>query len=72
MSFHLDLLAQLQESLDKLTEDIPQYNLPDLQWFPIVENQLPNIYDTGTAIVQVDLIEMMHDVSADTKEQIYI
>ena len=67
-SFHINLPAQLQESLDKLTEDIPQYNLPDLQWFQTVENQLPNVYDAGTAVVQVDLIDMMHDVTTDTKE----
>ena len=67
-SFHIDLPAQLQDSLDKLTEDIPQYNLPDLQWYQMVENQLPNVYDTETAVVQVDLIDMMHDVTADTKE----
>ena len=69
--FYVDLPAHLQESLDKLTEDIPQYNFPDLQWFPTVENQLPNVYDTGTAVVQVDLIEMMHDVTTDTKEQMF-
>ena len=67
-SFHVDLPAQLQESLDKLTEDKAQYNLQDLQWFQTIENQMPNIYDSGTAVVQVDLIDMMHDITADTKE----
>ena len=67
-SFHVDLPAQLQESLDKLTKDIPQYNLPDLHWFPTMENQMPNIYDLGTAVVQVDVIDMMHDITADTRE----
>ena len=70
-SFHINLPAQLQDSLDKLTEDIPQYNLPDLQWYQTVENQLPNVYDMGTAVVQVDLIDMMHDVTTDTKEHMY-
>ena len=70
-SFHINLSTQLQESLDKLTEEIPQYNLPDLQWFQTVENQLPNVYDTGTAVVQVDLIDMMQDVTTDTKELMF-
>ena len=70
-SFHVDLPAQLQRSIDKLTEDIPQYNLPDLDWFQTIENHLPNVYDSGTAVVQVDLIDMMHDVTADTKECMY-
>ena len=61
-SFHVDLPAQLQDSLDKLTEDIPQYNLPDLQWFQTTENQMLNVYDLGMVVVQVDLIDMMHDV----------
>ena len=61
--FHINLPAQLQDSLDKLTEDIPQYNLPDLQ--------LPNVYDMGMAVVQVDLIDMMHHVTTDTKERMY-
>ena len=63
--------AQLQDSLDKLTEDIPQYNLQDLQWFQTIENQMLNIYDSGAAVVQVDLIDMMHDVMADTKERMF-
>ena len=71
VSFHINLPTQLQDSLDKLTEDIPQYNLPDLQWYQMVENQLLNVYDMGTAVVQVDLIDMMHDVTADTKECMY-
>ena len=69
--FHVNLPTQLQDSLDKLTEDIPQYNLPGLQWFQTIENQIPNIYDSGTAVVQVDLIDMMHDVTADTKKHMY-
>ena len=70
-SFHVDLPTQLQDSLDKLTEDIPQYNLPDLQWFQTIENEMPNVYDSGMAVVQVDLIDMMHDVTADTKKHMY-
>ena len=62
-SCHVDLPAQLQDSLDKLTEDIPQYNLPDLQWFQTIENEMPNVYDSGTAVVQVDLIDMIQDVT---------
>ena len=61
----------MQDSLDKLTEDIPQYKLLDLQWYQTAENQLPTVYDTGTAVVQVDLIDMMHDVTTDTKERMY-
>lgn len=68
-SFHVDLPTQLQDSLDKLTEDIPQCDLPDLQWFQTIENQMPNIYDSGMAVVQVDLIDMMHDVTTDTKKR---
>ena len=71
MSFHVDLPTQLQDSLDKLTEDIPQYNLPDLQRFQTIENEMPNVYDSGMAVVQVDLIDMMQDVTADTKEHMY-
>ena len=67
-SFHVDLPAQLQDSLDKLTEDIPQNNLPDLQWFQAIENQMLNVYDLDTAVVRVYLIDMMHDVTVDTKE----
>ena len=70
-SFHVDLPAQLQDSLDKLTEDIPQYNLPDLQWFQTIENEMPNVYDSGMAVVQVDLIDMMQDVTTDNKECMY-
>ena len=58
-SFHVDLPAQLQ------------YNLPDLQWFQTIENEMPNVYDSGMAVVQVDLIDMMHDVTADTKKHMY-
>ena len=32
---------------------------------------MPNVYDSGTAVVQVDLIDMMHDVTADTKKCMY-
>ena len=32
---------------------------------------MPNVYDSGTAVVQVNLIDMMHDVTADTKEHMY-
>ena len=69
--FHVNLPTHLQDSLDKLTEDIPQCNLPDLQWFQTIENEMSNVYDSGTAVVQVDLIDMMHDVTADTKKCMY-
>ena len=32
---------------------------------------MPNVYDSRPAVVQVDLIDMMHDVTADTKERMY-
>ena len=71
VSFHVDLPTQVQDSLDKLTEDIPQYNLPDLPWFQTIENEMPNVYNSGTAAVQVDRIDMMQDVTTDTKERMY-
>ena len=42
--FQVTLPQQLQENLNALTEDIPQYNLPDLQWYPIAQNRMPNVY----------------------------
>ena len=61
----------MQNSLNVLTEDIPQYNLPDLQWYQTAENKLPNVYDSGTAVVEVDLIHMLNDVTKETNEQMY-
>ena len=69
--FQVTLPQQLQENLNALTEDIPQYNLPDLQWYPIAENRMPNVYDTATAVVEVDLIDMLNDVTQEMKEQMY-
>ena len=32
---------------------------------------MPNVYNSDMAVVQVDLIDMMHDVTTDTKERMY-
>ena len=32
---------------------------------------MPKVYHSGMAVVQVDLIDMMQDVTADTKECMY-
>ena len=55
----------------KLSEDIPTYNLPTLNWFPIDQNEFENVYDTGTPVVEVSLINMLKDVSEDIEERIY-
>ena len=54
----------VEESLDKLTTEIPNYNLPDLNW-------LENVYQTGTAVVDVSLIELLEDITKETKDQMF-
>ena len=69
-TFDLDISQELAE-FTKLSEDIPTYNLPTLNWFPIDQNEFENVYDTGTPVVEVSLINMLKDVSEDIEERIY-
>ena len=45
--------------------------MPTLNWFPIDKNEFENVYDTGTPVVEVSLINMLEDVSEDIEERIY-
>ena len=48
--------------MESLTEDIPQYNLPDLNWYRPDMTEFDNVFDSGTAVVDVGLIQMMSDI----------
>ena len=41
-TFDLDISQELAE-FTKLSEDIPMYNLPTLNWFPIDQNEFENV-----------------------------
>ena len=69
--FQIDLPKELKEKADMLTKNIPQYNLPDLNWYEPKMAEFDNIFNSGTAVVDVSLINMLNDVTAEMKEQMY-
>ena len=38
-----------------LTEDIPQFNLPELQWYRVTDDDVPHVYSNASNVVDVEL-----------------
>ena len=55
-----------------LTEDIPQFNLPELQWYRVTQDEVPHVYNNVSNVVDVKLMKFLHDVSQDIDNYMYM
>ena len=54
-----------------LTEDIPQFNLPELKWYHINKDDVPHVYSNTSDVVDVELTEFLYDVAQGIDDYMY-
>ena len=55
-SYDIDVLNQFGRQIGMLTEDIPQFNLPELQWYRVTDDDVPHVYNNASNAVEVELL----------------
>ena len=70
-SHNIDISDQLGRQLGMLTEDIPQFNLPELQWYCVKEDEVPHVYSNTLNVVDVELTEFLYDVAQGIDDYMY-
>ena len=67
----IDISNQIGKRIGMLTEDIPQYNLPELKWYRVSEDDVPHVYNNASNIVHVELTEFLYDVAQGIDDYMY-
>ena len=70
-SHDIDISNQLGIQLGMLTEDIPQFNLPELKWYGINKDDVPHVYSNTSDVVDVELTEFLYDVAQGIDDYMY-
>ena len=70
-SFQVNIVNQLREGFNTLTEDIPRLNLPELQWYKPSEEELQRVYDSTAPVVDVELTRFLEDIKDSIDEWRY-
>ena len=67
----IDVLNQLGKQIGMLTEDIPQFNLPELQWYRVMDDDVPHVYNNASNVVNVELTKFLHDIAQGIDDYMY-
>ena len=67
----IDISNQIGNQIGMLTEDIPQFNLPELKWFRVSEDDVPHVYNNVSNVVDVELTEFLYDVVQGIDDYVY-
>ena len=70
-SHDIDVSNQLGRQIGMLTEDIPQLNLPELQWYHVIDDDVPHVYNNASNVVNVELTKFLSDVAQGIDEYMY-
>ena len=63
--------TNLVEKVGMLTEDIPQFNLPELQWYCVTDDDVPHVYNNASNVVDVELTKFLYDVAQGIDDYMY-
>ena len=61
-TFQSNIVDQLKQGINTLTEDIPRLNLPELQWYTPTEEELQRVYNNTAPVVDVKLTKFLGDI----------
>ena len=67
----IDISNQIGKQIGMLTEDIPQFNLPELKWYGVSEEDVPHVYNNASNVVDVELMEFLYDVAQGIDDYMY-
>ena len=70
-SHDIDVSNQLGRQIGMLTEDIPQFNLPELQWYCVTDDDVPHVYNNALKVVDVELTKFLYDVAQGIDDYMY-
>ena len=70
-SHDIDVSNQLGRQIGMLTEDIPQFNLPELQWYWVTDDDVPHVYNNASNVVDVELTKFLSDVAQGINDYMY-
>ena len=55
----IDISNQIGKQIGMLTEDIPKFNLPELKWYRVSENDVLHVYNNASNVVDVEFTEFL-------------
>ena len=70
-SHNIDVSNQLRRQIGMLTEDIPQFNLPELQWYLVTDDDVPHVYNNALNVVDVELTKFLYNVTEGIDDYMY-
>ena len=71
-SYHVEISTQITKQTGTLIEDVPRFNLPELQWYVNAKEDMPNIYDNSVPVIDVELTRFLEDVTEKIEEYRYM
>ena len=70
-SYDIDVSNQFGRQIGMLTEDIPQFNLPELQWYRVTNDDVPHVYNNASNAVDVELTKFLSNVAQGIDDYMY-
>ena len=70
-TFQSNIVDQLKQGINMLTEDIPKLNLPELQWYTRTEEELQRVYDNTAPVVDMALTKFLGDIKDNIDDRRY-
>ena len=70
-SYDIDVSNQFGRQIGMLTEDIPQFNLPELQWYHDTDDDVPHVYNNASNVVDVELTKFLPYVAQGIDDYMY-
>ena len=70
-SYDIDVSNQFGRQIGTLTEDIPQFNLPELQWYRVNDDDVPHVYNNTSNVVDVELTKSLSNVAQGIDDYMY-
>ena len=67
----IDISNQIGKQIGMLTEDIPKFNLPELKWYRVSEDDVPHVYNNASNVVDVEFTEFLYDVVKGIDDYMY-
>ena len=70
-SHNIDVSNQLGRQIGTLTEDIPQFNLPQLKWYCVNDDNVSHVYNNASNVIDVELTKFLYSVVQGIDDYMY-
>ena len=70
-SHNIDVSNQLCRQIGTLTEDIHQFNLPQLKWYCVNDDNVSHVYNNASNVIDVELTKFLYSVAQGIDDYMY-